>query len=78
MISTNPVYRVITPRGACPKKTHSYTLNEIYALLAALKGEPANTVCLTAALSRLSQSELVALKWGTLSTERFVCAIEPR
>lgn len=31
--------------------------------LGALKDEPAHTTCLTAALSRLSQSELVALKW---------------
>ena len=63
LISTNPVQNVITPKGARPKKTHAYTLNEIYALLAALKDEPAHTLCLTAALSGLSQSELVALKW---------------
>lgn len=63
VIPTNPVCGVITPRGARPKKTHANTLNEIYALLAALKDEPAHTACLTVALSRLSQSELVALKW---------------
>lgn len=63
VISTNPVHGVITPRGARPRRTHAYTLNEIYALLAALDTEPAHTLCLTAALSGLSQSELVALKW---------------
>lgn len=63
LIVLNPVQEATTPKGARPKKTHAYTLNEIYTLLAALKDEPAHTLCLTAALSGLSQSELVALKW---------------
>jgi integrase len=52
---------VITPKGARPNKTHAYTLEEIYALLDVLQEEPARTLCLPAALSGLSQSELVAL-----------------
>jgi integrase len=63
----NPVQGVITPKGTRPGKTHAYTLNEIYTLLDALHEEPAHTLCLTAALSGLSQSELVALKWDDIS-----------
>lgn len=63
LIATNPVQGVITPKGTRPGKTHAYTLEEIYTLLDALHEEPAHTLCLTAALSGLSQSELVALKW---------------
>jgi integrase len=66
LIATNPVPGVITPRGNRPKKTHAYTLDEIYAILDALKEEPANTLFLTACLSGLSQSELVALKWDDI------------
>jgi integrase len=66
LIATNPVQGVITPKGTRPGKTHAYTLNEVYALLDALHEEPAHTLCLTAALSGLSQSELVALKWDDI------------
>jgi|SRR5437016_461556 len=69
LIAANPVYEVITPRGARPKKTHAYTLDEIYALLAVLDDEPAHTLCLTAALTGLSQSELVGLKWEDFTGE---------
>jgi integrase len=67
LIATNPVQGVITPKGTRPSKTHAYTLDEIYALLDALHEEPAHTLCLTAALSGLSQSELVALKWDDIA-----------
>jgi integrase len=66
LIATNPVQGVITPKGTRPGRTHAYTLNEVYALLDALHEEPAHTLCLTAALSGLSQSELVALKWDDI------------
>ncbi len=66
LIVTNPVQGVITPKGTRPGKTHAYTLNEIYTLLDVLHEEPAHTLCLTAALSGLSQSELVALKWDDI------------
>jgi len=66
LIPINPVQGVITPKGTRPSKTHAYTLDEIYTLLDVLHEEPAHTLCLTAALSGLSQSELVALKWDDI------------
>lgn len=67
LIAGNPVQGVITPKGTRPGKTHAYTLDEIYALLNVLHEEPAHTLVLTAALSGLSQSELVALKWEDIA-----------
>lgn len=74
VIPTNPVYGVITPRGVRPKKTHANTLNEIYALLAALKDEPAHTACLTVALSRLSQRRIGCTQVGGHRRRRDSCA----
>ncbi len=61
-INENPVHDTVVPKGAPPRETHAYTLDEIHAMLAVLQ-EPARTAVLVAALTGLRLSEIKGLKW---------------
>ncbi len=67
----NPVSACEIPRGKSARPRDAYTLDEITAMLKALrKSEPARTVVLVAALTGLRKSELQGLKWEDLEGDR--------
>lgn len=67
----NPVREVKTPKGKRPENVPAYTLEEITAILKALKDTP-RTVVLVAAFSGLRHSELRALKWEDFTGEEIM------
>ena len=72
-ISENPVRDSAIPRGKSKSDTPAYTLDEIQAMLAALK-EPARTCVLTAALTGLRQSEIRGLRWDDFRGDELLVA----
>ena len=72
-ISENPVRDSAIPRGKSKSDTPAYTLDEIQAMLAALK-EPARTCVLTAALTGLRQSEIRGLRWEDFRGDELLVA----
>src|SRR5260370_1224364 len=72
-ISENPVRDSAIPRGKSKSDTPAYTLDEIQAMLAALK-EPARTCVLVAALTGLRQSEIRGLRWDDFRGDELLVA----
>jgi integrase len=60
--SANPMQGVSIPRGAEPKDTHAYSLEQITRMLAVLSG-PARVLVATAAFTGLRRSEIRGLSW---------------